>query len=87
VRLQHGQAMLQSQLFDWAGGELHPSPGGAVWLGQHGGHVKLLRQQGIQGGGGKMRGARKNDLQVCIPLHDFAAMFFQLCADPRLLEL
>ena len=61
ARLGDRDAVLQRQLFDGGGLQLHAAPGRAVRLGQHQGHFKPRGQQVGQGDAGELRGAGEDD--------------------------
>ena len=83
--LHYLQAVLQCQLFYRTGGEVHAASRRAVRLAKHRNNLVFLYQRG-QCFGCELRCACKNDLHVLI-LESFAALLFELGADPGLLEM
>src|SRR5690606_16150052 len=77
-RLQHGNAMLDGELFDRRRRQLLATPGGAIRLGQHRQQLVLAVEQRAQGGGGEVGGSCKENLQARILLSASAGA--QLCA-------
>ena len=63
VRLRHGQTVLQRQLLDRRGLQLHAAPRRAVGLGQHQGHGVARRQDGVERHGGKFGRASEGHAQ------------------------
>jgi len=61
LRLVHGDAVLQSQLFDRAGHQFLPAAGRAIRLGIDGYDLPARVEQGLQVLGGEFRGAGEDD--------------------------